>query len=223
MKNKRNWTALFFVLPLFVVIALAYYARQKNNSSDSFSVEDTPPTVVSDSDAETRGIDDVNEPPPSEIADKDLEPVVKWVKEESKAVDSTNVNMKERENYITEKVRSFSARQLAQLQKISQDSSAPMSERILSTYMLGKNQSSRQNLIDLASRENTIKIDGAHSESEIKHNQEQAVNVMAIDAIANRKDSIENRLKDLQAVIAKSNSPFIQNYAQKKIEQLSFQ
>ncbi len=223
MKNRSNWTALFFVLPLFAVLALAYYARQKSNTEPTFSVEDAPPTVVSDSDAETRGIDDLNEPPPSEIANKDLEPVVQWVKEESKVVDTSKVDMKERENYIVEKVRSYSARQLSQLQKISQDPNAPMSERILSTYMLGKNDASRRNLVDLAASENPVKDYAPHSTDEVKHNQEQSVRVMAIDEIAARKDSVENRLSELQDVINATKDPFIKKYAQQKADQISMQ
>lgn len=223
MKNRRIWTSIFFVLPLFVVIALAYYARQKNNTDSTFSIEDisdAEDVVVSDSDAETGGIDDINEPPPAEIADKDLEPVIQWVKEEAKVVDHPKVNLQERETFIVEKVRAFSARQLAQLQKISQDPKAPMGERILSTYMLGKNESSRQNLIDVASRENPIKDFAPHSSDEIKHNAEQAVRVMAIDSIFGRQDTAENRLKDLQAIISQTNDVFIQKYAQQKIDQL---
>lgn len=224
MKNRRLWTSLFFVLPLFAVVALAYYARQKNNTEMNFSVEDAPDvqaTVISDSDAETQGIDDYNEPPPAEIADKDLEPVIQWVKEEAKVVDHSKVNLQERENTIVEKVRSFSARQLAQLQKISQDPKAPMGERILSTYMLGKNDASRDNLIGLASRENPVKDFAPHSADEINHNKEQAVRVMAVDAIATRQDTVENRLRDLQTIISQSGDIFIKKYAQQKIDQLN--
>lgn len=224
MQKKRFTPNFFFVVAILAVVCLAYIARQKNTDQMTFSIDKDAPvertvSTIAQSDS-IKDLDNPQEPPPSEVADKDLEPLKQWIREESTAVNSPKMNLKARDEELSEKVKSFGARQLAHLQKISQDEAAPMNERILSTYMLGKSELSRQNLIDLASSETNHKMSAPHSESEIKANSDRAIKLMAVDSIVASADSVENRLKALQEIINKSNDSLVKEYAQKKTSEV---
>lgn len=223
MQKKRFTPNLFFVVAILSVVFLAYYARKNSTDEMTFKVDKESPAERSVSTAQsesTENVDNPQEPPPAEIADKDLEPLKQWIKDESASINSPKVNLKARDEELTEKVKSFSARQLAHLQKISEDKAAPMNERILSTYMLGKSDMSRQNLIDVASSATEQKTFEPHTEGEIKASSDRAIKLMAVDSIVASKDSVDNRLKALQDVINKSNDALVKQYAQKKLSEV---
>jgi hypothetical protein len=224
MQKKQSKPNFFFVVAIVAVICLAYIARKKNTDEMTFTVDNTAPVErYVATDAQSQSIEDLDnpqEPPPSEVADKDLKPLKQWIREESSSINSPKMNLKAREEELSEKIKNFGARQLAHLQKISEDKAAPMNERILSTFMLGKSELSRENLIGLASRPTDQTSFEPHTEGEIKATSDRAIKLMAVDAIVARNDSVENRLKDLQEIINKSNDLLVKDYAQKKTREV---
>ncbi|MCC6137003.1 MAG: hypothetical protein IT287_00085 [Bdellovibrionaceae bacterium] len=222
MEKKRFTTSLFFLVPIIAVVFLAYYARQKNSDTVTFKIDPAPPQqatrVSASDDADSIGMDGEG----NLITDskQELEPLQKWVSGEAVSLNRTAVNLEAHDREITEKVKNFGAHQLAQLQKIALNESAPMNERILSTYMIGQSEQGRQHLVDIAARETNLSVGKPHSEEEIKYTQERSQKIMAVDAIFKRADTIENRLADLQQVINKTNDALIKDYAVQKSNEL---
>lgn len=228
MEKKRFTPNLFFLAAILAVVFLAYYARQKNNDTVTFKIDPAPPEQASRSIAKSDSNDaeeataeiaesESSAVPPQKAEDESLK---KWVASEAVSLNRTSLNLEAYDREITEKVKNFGARQLEQLQQIAVNASAPMNERILSTYMLGQSAEGRQNLVDIAARETTQAVPKPHTEEEIKYTQERSQKIMAVDAIFKRTDSVENRLADLQQVINKSNDPLIKEYAAKKSNEL---
>lgn len=206
---------LFFLVTILAVVFLVYFAKERNRTPMSIQISPESPQENSESvfgniaqhKSKFKNI------LPEDQAKVEVTEVQQWVKAEAASLNSTAVKLEEKEAVITHKVRLFGAHQLEELKKISLNSELPMNERILSTYILSKAESSRQALVDVAAAATENKKYEPHTEDEIKAISERSLRIMAINDIISRLDSVENKLDDLQQIVNKTNDDVVKKYA----------
>ena len=178
------------------------------------------------------GLSDQGEPvaaaaeraPADEIEEKPDPVFTSWFQTEAKLVDSTKVDLKAKETELEKIARSITDKEVRYLQRTSMDPASPQVERILSTYLLTRGGDVTQRaLVDIASRPLSLSPAEAHSLQEIENNKERAINIMAIDSIAESSINLSERIRLLQEIIQKSQDASVKNYAQRKQDDLQKQ
>lgn len=160
-----------------------------------------------------------------QLAQSDLEnsdpQFVKWFQGEAAQVNSTSMDLKIKENELLQKAKSFNAQQIQYLKNTTVNSSTPQVERILSIYLLTLGGEAAQSaLVEIATQDLNLPPAEPHSLDEIKNNQERAKVIMAIDALAESKAQLTDRIAQLQKIIMQAQDKSIKNYAQRKLEEL---
>ncbi len=166
-----------------------------------------------------------NEEAMQDLAKIDLEKsdpkFIKWFQGEALQVNSTSVDFKSKELELMAKAKSLNSRQIEYLKTTTVSPSTPQVEKILSVYLLTLGGEATQSaLVEIATKDLNLTPAEPHSLDEIKNNQERAKAIMAIDALAESKSQLSDRLVQLQKIIAQAQDKSIKNYAQRKHDEL---
>ncbi|HMN68524.1 MAG TPA: hypothetical protein PKC28_08290 [Bdellovibrionales bacterium] len=221
---KRGWLGATVILALAVVmIALKVREEQGEvpNIRPWFSKKRLPasaPEAAADRSVER------SEP---RIAPDPVDPEFqKWLSHEAKSLDHAQVDGDAKEREIQNVVRKLTPPQSRQLLQTARNPVAPAREKILSTYLLVQGGlNSREELRDLAKAplENSGRAPEPHTMDEIDGVRDKSVRIMAIDGLASQARTDEKARDTLAKTIPEIQDPFVRNYAQKKLDEVSRQ
>jgi Fe-S-cluster formation regulator IscX/YfhJ len=146
-----------------------------------------------------------------------------WLATESKLLNETTVDRKQKDLDLKKKVENFSDAEKKILLEDAHDTTKTANERILAAYMLvlDQSQSSSENLIGLAKK--AMPDFGpvtAHSEAEIRRGQELSVRYMALDELSRRAANDPSALDALKRLTTEGESAEIRGYAQRILKEM---
>lgn len=158
-----------------------------------------------------------------EVKDYSLDEVKNWIVTESKAMDSTKNNTNAKAIDLKEKAGQLNDEQLTYLKDLILDTKLPANNRIFAAYLIGLNQSdvAEELMLEVAKAE--VAEDGpleAHSEAELKHNQELALRYMQVDALFERAKKDSTAFELLRVLSLEAASAQVRGYAEKKLKEL---
>jgi hypothetical protein len=145
-----------------------------------------------------------------------------WVKNEARALDSTNNNTREKQIELRAQAQTLSAPQIIMLQELAVNSKLAINDRILSAYIISLNASelSQEALFEVAKAQ--VPDFGPtlpHSEAELRHTQETAIRYMQIDELFQRSKTDTKALDKLKLLSQEAESAQIRSYAEKKYQE----
>jgi len=151
-----------------------------------------------------------------------------WLNEESKSMLNYNVNAEA----LTQKYQTLTAKmtkeQFEILAGVAKSNESDANKKVLSAYLMGyAGYDSMQTLAEFAS--SSYKLSGevnVHSVAEAEQTRERAMRVIAIDRFAalaqgDQNDQAEKAKQELKKLIQTIRDPYLKNYAQSKLSELS--
>jgi hypothetical protein len=228
------------ILPLFIILflGLGYYfflikatsstdskneasaealADKNQKPSDKLNSGDVTTAQISSRDQSTAPVNSAL------ISETEKEKLQKWILEESKNLNQPHVDTKLKDVELKKIVENYSDAQKKVILENALDTTKTANERILSSYLLGLDQSQQsiQNLGALAQKK--LPDFGPvipHSEAEIRRGQELAVRYMAIDELSQRAQTDPKALEALKKQAVDAESSEVRNYAQRILKEI---
>lgn len=144
----------------------------------------------------------------------------KWLAEEAKSINHTNVDGQKKEAEIRNVVAKITPSQARQLLHTARNGAAPAGEKILATYLMVEGgMNTRKELIDFVNDEMAAAGE-PHSEEEINGVREKSLRIMAIDGLFSQAQKDPSSRATLVTEIGSIQDPYIKAYAQRKLEEL---
>ena len=144
----------------------------------------------------------------------------KWLAQEAKSLNSTNVDGAKKEAQIRKVVARITPSQARQLLHTARNGAAPAGEKILATYlMVAGGLNTRNELLDFVNDEMAAAGE-PHTHEEVNGVREKSLRIMAIDGLFSQAQKDPGARAALVSQIGSIQDPYIKAYAQRKLEEL---
>lgn len=222
----RKWIWGIVALGAAIVL-IAVLIRQQPNHGASDTVELQAATRTSDTAGEPGELDRSPSQTGSEAATPNADSLApvdpdfqKWLAEEAKAINHTNVDGQKKEAEIRKVVAKITPSQARQLLHTARNGAAPAGEKILATYLMVEGgMNTRKELIDFV-KDEMAAAGEPHTEDEINGVREKSLRIMAIDGLFSQAQKDPSSREALVSEIGSIQDPYIKAYAQRKLEEL---
>lgn len=223
---------LILVILIVLFSAIYYFSNTGNSNVVKNSVlnftalikkSTNPESIVAGKPEDATVISSSKEVFEQGIGGLEPEALKKWLNSESAALNSTQNNSDEQQIRFRAQAETLKPAQLQVLRDFAVDSTGPINDRILSSYLITLNTSpeSKESLFDVAKSD--LPDHGPilpHSEAELKHTQELALRYMQIDELFERAKTDANARDKLKLLVVEAQSAQVRSYAEKKLNLL---
>lgn len=145
-----------------------------------------------------------------------------WMQSEAKSLDLPSVNSKRKTVELGEVVAKLTPTQTRHLRVTTLNASAPAGERVLSAYLLVESGPlGREELVRaIVAPLNDNSPQPAHSEGEIRGQQDKSLRIMMIDGLFSRAQKDPAAREALARAANESEDQFVRIYAQRRLAEL---
>lgn len=222
--NSRRRNLVFLITFLVLIFAVYQWMKplsRSNNITQSNSASTThvqasqKPSPSKDSVSPTAITTQAGEPPADPV-------FAKWIEREGDEVNRPKVDSTSKAIEMQRVVADLNAKQQRQLLQTLLDTAANAGSRILSIYLLSEAGSRADGEIAafLQAPVPNFGPSEPHSEAELRNQQERAMRLMAIDAMAARALKDPSAVTTFEKTVPTISDPFVRGYAQKKLKEV---